>query len=180
MHPTFQTKLRRLETSLDLLFRELKNHPAERLNFQPTPGAWSALQVMQHLLAAEKLSVFSIRRRMEKGTKFRQASLRSWSREVLLALSLRVPLKFKAPAGVAEEYFSPGATFSSVSAEWSAARNDLGNFLANLPADLARKQIYRHPRGGWMSAAGMLDFFIVHFERHQKQIERTLILGETR
>ncbi|MEK7254003.1 MAG: DinB family protein [Bacteroidota bacterium] len=177
MYPTFHAKHRRLQTSLDGLLRQLENYSEQQLKAQPVPGAWSALQVMQHLMVAEKLSVLSIQRRIDKGMNFRKTNLQSWSREVLLAFSLRIPLKFKAPTAVADELFSADATFATVSAEWSAARNDLAEFLGKLPSELARKQIYRHPRGGWMSAVGMLDFFIVHFDRHCKQIERTLKLS---
>ena len=95
-------------------------------------------------------------------------------RATLMNAFNRSPLKRKAPKGVDETNFPKNVSFSQIKEQWLAQRNELKTHLESLPTDLYNKQVYKHPFAGRLSLAGMLSFFDSHFDRHYRQIKRTL------
>ncbi len=174
MYPAYKNRLDNLNQSLETLLSLMGQHSHQSLNAKPFAGAWSALQVAQHLIAAERLSVWYVKKKTTDPNALQRAGLGAWARQQLLGLTLSSPVKFKAPAMVSEEKFPAEATFEKVSEDWLKARMELAELLEIAPRDWQKKLVYRHALAGRMTLIGMLEFFEQHFNRHQKQIERTL------
>lgn len=170
-----QWRLDRLNRTLNALFEELGRLEETQLNRVPASGQWSPIQVMHHLLIAEEQSLGYLRKKLShQPVSLPFIGWKSRWRTFLLWLYLRSPFKFKAPAGVGDEVLPAVATLAETEARWRKLRQDLTDFLANLPADLYAKEVYRHPFAGRMALTSMLDFFYWHFIRHYQQIMRTL------
>lgn len=159
---------------VEALCQELAQYAESALNRRPRPGAWSALQVCRHLIETEALSLAYVRKRMQKPDDLPNAGWKTLRARLILWFYLNTPLKFKAPAVVADEKLPERSTLSETHALWLQVRNEWREFLEQLPEGLLVKATYRHPIVGRLSWSGVIAFFGVHFTRHRRQICRTL------
>lgn len=167
-------RLKKLNASLDSLFQDLSGYTNEQLNTQPEPGKWSALQVMHHLLIAEGYAQGYVRKKLSFNPKLKNAGLGDKWRLFLLWLYLSAPFKFKAPPAVAEENLPSNSSLATTKAQWQKQRLELAAQLESYSPEIFNKSLYKHPFSGRMTLDGMLIFYQTHFDRHRKQIERTL------
>lgn len=168
------TRLDRLNEQLEKLLSLLSAYTTEQLQEKPTPESWSAIQVIQHVMLAEQLSVGYVRKKMQFPQGLKKSSLENWIRLQLLRFFMNAPLKFKAPAIVAEPKFSNDVDFGILAEKWRAIRTDLRKLLDEFPPELEGTNIYKHAMAGRLSLNGMLEFFEGHFSRHRKQIFNAL------
>lgn len=167
-------QLDKLDRQLDKLLAELAPFSEAQLNQQPRPGAWSALQVMHHLLLAEQLSMAYVKKKLSYNPALKNAGLAGAWRKFLLWTFVYAPFKFKAPANVSDEKLPDHSTLQETAELWKKNRRELREYLGSLPESLFNKSIYRHPFAGLLSLSDMLLFFEWHCIRHQKQIRRTI------
>jgi hypothetical protein len=174
MNSTIEKKLNALDERLRRLLSLLESYSEETLNTPPGLGQWSALQTAHHLSRSEQLSLQYVRKKLSFNPTLPRAGLVAAARNMLLWAYLYTPFKWKAPNNVNESSFPAVSSLPEVSASWWAQRQELREYLAQLPRKWFDREVYRHPFAGRLSLAGMLDFFIGHFDRHEKQIRRAL------
>lgn len=174
MDKQIEKRLDRLDKKLVQLFEGLQHYSEKTLNLPPSKEAWSVLEILQHLYLAEKTSLDSIQKELEKETVFESAGFADSLRAFALRTALSFPLKFKAPYTLNRDAFISDPTFWEVAKSWKNERLRLKQFFKEIPADLLTKSAYKHPRGGLMTVYGMLAFYESHFNRHLKQINKTL------
>ncbi len=170
----YQSTLEKLNRELESLLTHLSSFPSEKLQERPAPGAWSVVEVMQHLMLAERLSVGYVRKKIQYPHGLKKPGLENRIRLLMLRFFLEVPIKFKAPAIVSEQKFSNDVDFDTLAKKWREIRVELGKLLDEIPPELEKTNIYKHAVAGRLTLAGMFRFFTGHFRRHRKQIERTL------
>ncbi len=175
MRKSIENQLDTMDSELKLLLRDLKKFSDKDLNWQPRPGKWSVLQVMQHLMLAEMFSHQYVEKKLSFDPKLKKAGLPSALRLLLLRFYLGLPVRFKAPKGVSTVHLQEKAAFWDLVKQWNHQRDSLRSYLAGLPDDKFDKSIYKHPIVGRLSLQGMLTFHRVHFRRHRKQIRRILV-----
>ena len=163
-----------MDQELESLIEELSQYSHEQLNQQPQGGGWSPIQIMHHLIIAEEGSLKYVRKKLSFNPELKNTGFAEGYRSLILNLYLWAPFKFKAPAGVAGDKLPTEADFQETAQRWKNNRKDLGDYLNSLPEELFKKSIYKHPLAGRLSLQGMLQFFDGHFNRHRKQINRTL------
>ncbi len=165
--------LQKLEAKLDQLHQELKPLSKEQLATQPAEGSWSVLNILEHLSLAE----YHAQRYLEKKLSFKpelpKVDLSSKFRVLTLNTFNRSPFKIKAPKGV--DVFQSELPLDDFIKQWKGQRKQLVSFLETLPEEVFDKQAYKHPLGGRLPISGMVSFFDSHFDRHRKQIKRTLV-----
>jgi uncharacterized damage-inducible protein DinB len=174
MNQPTQKILDRIDHKLEKMISDLEQRPTEALNQAPYPGAWSPLQVLYHLVLAEKLSLGYIKKKLSYNPELPKADWRARLRTSVLNAYLKSPLKQKAPANVNESNFPDDLSLEQITKDWRAMRQELRSYLEGLEPELFSRQVYKHPLSGRMSLAGMLSFFENHFDRHHKQIQRAL------
>lgn len=174
MQINIQSKLDRIDQSVENLYQELQQHPDELLNRKPGPGKWSVLQVLHHLMVAEKLSEGYVRKKTSSGSDFPNVPMSSHTNLLLLRLNFLLPLKFKAPPAVGDNALPDTSTLADTMAAWKQQRQSLRVLLAGLPEGVLSKAIYKHPLAGRLNAAQMISFFDIHFTHHLSQVKRTL------
>ena len=162
------------DANLAKLITELSQQDPATLAKKPAPNAWSVLEVMEHLRLAESFAMAYIKKKLSFNPTLPASNWQSRLRSFLLDLTLRLPIKRKAPKGVNVDNIKLDKDFATLAKEWQDQRTELRAFLMELPSELYSKQVYKHPFGGRMSLAGMLSFYNTHFDRHSKQIQRTL------
>lgn len=159
-----------LEQQRTDLLRTVGAWPAADVAFRPTPGAWSAAAVLDHLVRTERGILAAAARGLDAphplGVRDRMGT---WFLDRLFRSDRRVRIPASAAAGIGPD---PEADLVRVTGEWDAARGDLARFLAPLTPSQGRAGVFRHPVGGWMSVSGVLRFFWVHAHHHGFQLAR--------
>lgn len=174
MHKTLLQKNAAYTAEVLRLLDEIQAYNNDALNKRPESGGWSALQVMEHLVLSETLSLQYIRKKIGFGGAFEKRGISSAWRRFLLWGYLSTPIKFKAPVMVAEDNLPQHSSLADVRLRWESLRSQWTQFLEKLPSELLDKAIYKHPVAGRLGWPETIAFFNIHFNRHRKQIRRTL------
>jgi hypothetical protein len=162
-----------LEKQRQQLLSEVKSASPDTWHRAPA-GKWSVLQILAHLLQAERLSLQYMRK---KALGIEQATDAGWWEDVkmlALKISQRLPgLKFRAPRVVVDT--TPAyTTLADLERDWDALRNELHNFVSAIPDSYTHRKIYRHVFAGRLSAPQALIFFGEHIVHHLPQIKARL------
>jgi uncharacterized damage-inducible protein DinB len=170
MQPTLTKLFDEIESQRQKLFDSLSALSVEQLNMPPRHGKWSMAEILSHLLAAEKLSVQYLQKKI---LGIEQAEDSGWREEIKMSLfiaSQRLPgLKFKAPKKVVES--TPIIRdLHTLKNEWDRVRNELKALLETVPHDRVNRKIYKHVRIGYINLKQTLIFFREHTIHHIPQI----------
>jgi uncharacterized damage-inducible protein DinB len=140
---------------------------AEQLTFRPAPDAWSALDVIEHLVKVEEAIAYhakprSPRRPLEAAQT--KAKLGIMGLVFAAGGRIRVPIQGILPLG--------GVTLTDLARRWEAAQALLGERLEQFgPEDWSRPMM-RHPMIGRLTPAEALRFIYWHMGHHRRQIAR--------
>lgn len=172
MHTILENHFKSLEKQRTQLLSELKDSSTETLN-QSRNNKWSINQVVGHLVAAEKLSVGYISKKINAINEVGNTGLWEELKLGVFIISQRLPFKYKAPKTLGENPPSyPDVTW--MIKDWDESRLMLKDLLGKFPSDGMKKKIYRHPVMGRCSILHALIFFREHIIHHYPQIKRQL------
>lgn len=171
MNPTIQKHWERLEFSKAYYDALLQVFNEEQLKFSPEPGAWSMLDVMQHLYTSETISLqfmqnFDFDRKNEK------LGMKSEISTILLVNRLNSKRKFEAPKVLTEkkDTLDISADSHEFFHQWEKMRLEMLDFLSNFPEDKIKHFVFFHPAVGKLNILQTLQFFVAHLKHHQFQI----------
>ncbi|HEX8298570.1 MAG TPA: DinB family protein [Rubricoccaceae bacterium] len=146
---------------------------AER-TFRPSDGAWTADDVVQHLVKAEMGTLAILEKQVAAGPARREVGDASEERLAAVVAFLRSDGRTTMPAA-AEPFITPD---SPPDAGW---RQRLGALQADwlrladaLPSDLEPVPLMSHPRAGSLTAEGAARFIAAHLDHHTRQLTRIL------
>lgn len=169
-----QRQLEQLDQSMEQLFEYLSQFSHEELNQQPPDGGWSALMVVQHLFLAEEYAGAYLRKKLSFDPNLAKTGVRTRLRSALLGAYFLSPFKRKAPEAIGDDVLEGTYQLDAMQEKWQELRRQLRDYLDTLPAARFKEEAYKHPFVGRLSISGMLSFFQGHFNRHRRQIVRTL------
>jgi uncharacterized damage-inducible protein DinB len=159
--------LARIESHRREIIAEADRLTAEQLTFRPAPSAWSALDVLEHLVKVEEAIAERARPRDPRGpleTVRVKAALGLMRVLFVVRGRIRVPVQGVLPLG--------GVTLSDLAGRWDAAQAALRERLESFgPGDWSRPMM-RHPLIGRLTPAESLGFIHWHMGHHQRQIAR--------
>jgi uncharacterized damage-inducible protein DinB len=139
----------------------------------PSPGQWSAAQVVQHLVVAETGIGLYVEKKVLQAEGLQAGGIGSFLKSRLLRVLLRLPFtRFKAPASLTKLTPEAVPPLAELRAEWEASRRRLERTLNEYPGKLLNRTIFKHPRSGMLTITQTLDFMLDHILHHQKQLER--------
>jgi len=174
MHSSLRPIFDTLQKSMIELLEEIKDQPDSVLNVVPEAGGWSVLQVVYHIVLVEEASLRYVKKKLSFGDKIPKAGIKGYFRSVYLKSMYYIPVKVKAPAAVNENSMPDEIRFWEVMKKWKDNRAELKLFLDELPDELLKSALYKHPFAGKVTPKNMLMFFDKHFKRHRKQMMRVL------
>jgi hypothetical protein len=174
MDAALQKLVNRIETQRSAILNSFRTLTAEQFNRVPAPGKWAASEVLSHIIAAERMSLAYMQKKMQG---IDQAALSGTWEEVkimLLKISQRLPgIKFKAPRRVVENT-TFYRDFASIESEWGKVRNELRELLDQFPQHGLKRLIYKHPAAGYLNIRHALIFFHEHLHHHLPQLRKLL------
>ena len=175
-----KTKIKwdKLEDQLINIIQSLKDLEPDALAFRISDDKWSILQILQHLVLSEKLSMMYLAKKWKYSQDLPQKTLITLFRSWALLISIRSPIPLKAPARV--NVFDQDKTSVEIIREWQLIRSEMKDFLEKLPVKVFDKELYKHPAVGKLTLDHMLEFFYAHCKRHHKQIIKIIEYQRTR
>lgn len=172
MNVRLQKLFTEIELQREALLHSLQHLPHEKLN-QQLRGKWSINQIIAHLIAAERLSVSYLHKKLRGANEAKDTGLFDDLKMALLIVSQRLPLKFKAPQLVVNH--TTGETdLSRLTEEWIKTRGDLKNVLETFDEHHLKRKIYRHVVAGMLNIQQALQFLYEHVRHHTPQIKYLL------
>lgn len=169
---TTQSQFETLERRRADLLARLSQLEPETLNRKPAGGGWSALQVVFHVMEAERLSLQYLMKKTRQPERIPRSGPFAFFKSRALGLFLKLPFKVSAPAATAD--VPEQSDLSGLSKDWEEVRSGWREFLDEFPAEHASRAVYKHPRAGRLNLEQTLRFLIDHLRRHEGQIERVL------
>ena len=174
MHSSLSPIYDRLQKSMVDLLEKIKDQPDTVLNTKPENGGWSVLQVVYHLVLVEEASLAYVKKKLSYGDDIPKAGIKQAFRSQYLNYFIRTPIKVKAPTLVNESQMPEDIRFWEVLKKWKDNREELKEFLDQMPDKLLKTELYKHGLVGKLTPRNMLLFFEGHFNRHLKQINKVL------
>ncbi len=166
-----------LDRKTDRLLARLAEVEPAILHAPPVLGAWSPLQVMHHIALVERNSVnYLLYKFGQEEKSLRPQTLKSRLSGKLVIAALISPLKFRAPVDtdVSGQNLLDAPTLDDLRTMLDSSRTDLRGLLTRADASWLKGAIYRHPTAGYLSLKDMVMLFLVHHDRHARQIDRAL------
>lgn len=164
-------KLHKLEHTKDQLLKELSHLSVEKLNESPAPEKWSIAQVVFHIYLAELRSFQYMEKKCSDWQAQPTATFSEKIRSLLLSVSLRLPIKYKAPRVVSEQ-IPETVDWAQLIADWADLRKNLHELLERIPSEAYKKQLLKHPIIGKINIPQAITFFQDHFDHHVPQIKK--------
>jgi hypothetical protein len=172
MNSRLQSLYDSIETQRQSLLSLVKQLPSEKLNHHPQ-NKWSINEIIAHLISAEDLSVKYIDKKMLGIDQTADTGFLEELKMILLQVSQRLPLKFKAPKRVVENTHNEQDIHNLIE-QWDRVRNDLKLTLEKIEDHQIKRGIYRHVRVGMINIQHAVKFFGEHVIHHAPQIKRQL------
>jgi hypothetical protein len=153
-----------------LLLEEVGQLSEEQIYSRPHTDGWSILQILQHLVLAERAVLEPI---MGKKTAAPgRRGLRNLLGYALVVLVLRWDLPVPVPS---EEMVPDGqTTLAELRRQWDENYRVLERHLEDLRDENSDPAVFRHPVTGSLTAAQMIRIAELHLCSHQRQIQRAL------
>ena len=161
--------LAELETQRIETLAELGGWSPNCLSFRPAPTAWTAIEVLDHIVRAETGTLGDLQEGLRNphplGTEERP-------RVADLDRALRSDRSFQVPAGAEEIRPDPQTTWAQVTDAWALTRKELGQLVQSLGPGDTRCGLFCHPFAGWMTFEEVLQHFSAHLYHHRFQLAR--------
>lgn len=174
MEAQLQDQFQQLQSSLQALLTSLEGISEAKLQEKPAPDKWSVLEIMHHVMAAEKGATAYIGKKLQhlEDRKPSKSGFAELLRSTLLLGFLKLPLKVKSPESLA--VFPDDLTFADLQAEWLGIRQTMEEIFDRIPKETLELSLFKHPIAGRLSLYQGINFLQGHFDRHQKQIQAIL------
>lgn len=173
MNTNFRILTDTLEEDNKRIFNLISKLDNSQLTYTPESGRWSINQILVHLLVAERLSLAYMKKKSLGIETLENSGLRENFKSMLLTISQRIPLKYKAPETVKEQ--TPDImTKDELITQFDEQLQSLRSFLETIEEKNIRKKIYKHPRVGMLNPMQGVHFFLEHRRHHQPQIDSLL------
>ena len=170
MLPRLQSRFDRLERQRSALLSRLARQSPNALAWKPAPGAWSILQVVEHLVIAEEGLMAIVDQRPPKPValqdRIRSAIvLRIIYRVLNSRRRVKVPLPTLNPSG---EHID----LQELARRWVEVRGRMERALETVTPATRKDRPVGHPIAKWLTWDQGLEFLFRHVRHHERQIGR--------
>ncbi|MBX2818827.1 MAG: DinB family protein [Rhodothermaceae bacterium] len=155
---------------------QLNQLTPEQLSTRPTPGSWSILEIVEHLVLAEKIvfkgfpdpeSLIPIKKGLSNRLLYRVVIFILKSRR----FKVDVPDKNMKPTGL--------TSLSDLLGSWNQNQIWLREFILNRSQPDLKKAVFIHPVSGPITPSEAIYMLQIHFDKHMHQIQGILSTLET-
>ncbi len=138
------------------------------LHRKPSPNAWSIIEIIEHLVVAERHVLGDVHQLAAAPALERSLKNRIRYRIVMFVLRAGIPVRAPSRAMLPKG----GQTFAELRRQWDEQYLLLERYIASLDAQSATRAIFRHPVAGALPVAEAIAMLDAHLARHDAQIAR--------
>ncbi len=168
MSTKLQDRIQALNERRNALLDELETLDAEDLEARPLPGKWSILEIVDHLVVAEREVFHGLPDASQLVERKRGLKARLVYSVVMMVLKYPIPVKIPSarmgPQG--------GRSLAELRREWDENQRWLHAYTGGLDRDGVAKAVFVHPVAGPMTVTLAVAMDQVHLDRHIRQIRR--------
>lgn len=172
MNVALLQKYKDIEVVKTRFLEKVEGLSPEHLNRKAADGGWSIGQVLHHCAFAESGTILVINKNLAENKVQLKSNLASVFRNIFLVISLKLPLKFKAPKVVSK--VPENVTYEELKKYYDKNSADFEKILQELPAELEDKFIFKHPFAGLFNMSQTLNFTLEHYLHHERQLDALL------
>ena len=167
---TAATLLRTIDSQRATLLATVAALSPEHQRWRAQPTAWSAVEVVEHLVLAEQVVLGDLN--VTEGRIEYSSDASDRIRSILVWLVLRIGLRVTVPATTMLP--SGTASLAALREQWDAQHQALRRFVGNLDGTGLRRRLFRHPIAGPLDALQALRLLSAHLRTHERQLKRLL------
>jgi hypothetical protein len=168
MPPSLQPLIQALDIQRGALLDGLEALDAPTLQARPRPGAWSILEIVEHLVVAESVILLGLPSRAELVARPRSLEHRLKFLAVLLVLKLQIPVRVPSrrmlPTGQ--------RSLAELRTIWDGHVHWLRAFTEASEEDDLGQAFFTHPVAGPITLTQALRLDLLHLQTHSRQIAR--------
>ena len=170
MLPDIQKQYDSLKLKLEALLQRLDSLTGAKLSFKAGPDKWSIIEVIEHLVIAEKGLLKQLSTNIPASTLDPDAKTPDKHQIVIKVMERDIEVD------VPHESLEPQGRIAleDLLNQWIDLRKKLQDLLAEIEPAKKDDPVFRHPYGGPLDIADTLQFFEVHFDNHMRHIDRIL------
>ncbi len=170
----------RVERQIELLDGErlallewVEGLPLDRISRRPGAGKWSILEIVEHLVAAQRV-VFMDFPPLES-----LVARRPWLKQRFAYRAVWFVLRFKIRVKAPSPKMLPQGekSLGELRTDWDRGLARIRSYAAEMGADGARRALFRHPIAGPISLTQAVALDRLHVADHRAQIERLAAEG---
>ena len=165
---TLHARLQRFDRTRQHLMEEMSTLDAARLNATPMPGKWSILQIVEHLVVAERAVFLGLPNPLDLVARTRGVGHHLRYALVMSVLSLGVPVRVPSPTMVPRG----GHELGALGRMWDENQLWLRRVAERLGSEVARAAVLVHPIAGPLTVAQGVRMGHVHVDGHIRQIRQ--------
>lgn len=170
-----QRAMQRVERNQEKFCAEVQKLAPEALHFREREGAWTPLEVLDHLMRTEK--AISAQLSQNRGSK-RRIPIKDKMRMMVVRGVMHSPIRVRTPKSAAAVLPGEEKEFDVLTKEWTVQHQVMKIVLAMYTAKDARGGVFKHPIGGWNTVHGALKFINSHIVHHRYQLNRIVKAAE--
>ena len=134
---------------------------------------WSVSLILTHIIISETMSLQYMKKKSLGIDQLHDSGIAEEIKMIILKISQRLPLKYKAPKIVLERT-PPALSLIEIVSQWNNSRVELRSFMESIEPKNIKKKIYKHPVAGRLDVIQAVIFFREHVNHHLPQIKRLL------
>ena len=169
---TLHARLQRFDRTRQHLMEEMSTLDAARLNATPMPGKWSTLQIVEHLVVAERAVFLDLPNPSDLVARTRGLGHHLRYALVMSVLRLGVPVRVPSPTMVPRGSHE----LCALGCMWDENQLWLRTVAERLGSEVVRAAVLVHPIAGPLTVAQGVRMGQVHVDGHIRQIRQRLRL----
>jgi hypothetical protein len=172
MRERLQQSLRALDERRGALLDEVDALSAERLTAKPLPGKWSILEIVEHLVLAERDVLQNLPEPSQLVDRPRRLRARVGYPLVMFVLKHGIPAKVPSPRMVP----TGSASLAALRRQWDENYQWLWTYVDGLERDDFGRAVFEHPIAGPLTVEQAIRMDLVHLDTHTREIRRLVAL----
>lgn len=170
MNTELETRWNDLVKAREEFLEAFKDLSDDQQRSQPQ-DAWSANQVLEHILIAETGTLGYMKKKSSSGCDILEKTGEEHiQKSKAVNTRLQLPDRYQAPSVLTDP--TNNYSFDQLNAQWNLIREDMKNFIGNVDEKHYDKLVFRQPIAGMLNLLQAMEFMIYHIRHHIPQIQR--------
>jgi uncharacterized damage-inducible protein DinB len=140
-----------------------------QLRIRSSPGSWSALEVLDHVVKTETAFLAEMRKAVGSGVR---PGLADRMRGFVVITVMNLPVRVKVPVQAAMVLPDTNCELHQLVVAWDTVRTRLLAWIEQHAPTVRDRGIVRHPVSGWLTLSQSLAFLAAHLQHHRYQLQR--------